>query len=252
MASKIDKEKAKKSIALILDRLKAEADLGELNEYRSVFKKEISLFRRSWAAAYLLMSFDKNSLGFHGNQAEKGRNRRFQPEHRSFGRKQAENNNSAEETPDKNREPQTRQYPLAEDESTRIFISIGRNRRMFPREILGLIISKCGVSRDDIGVIRILENYSFVQVRDAVAEPIINTLNGCIFRGRTLTVNYAKIRRDCEENSWTSADSQSPANDREEIPPEYSDRENTDDNEYPETDESGLDEEDGISKQNQD
>jgi hypothetical protein len=89
--------------------------------------------------------------------------------------------------------------PLPEEESTRIFISIGRNRRVFPREILGLIGAKTQISKDDIGLINILNNYSFVQVRTGVAEEIIAALNGINFRGRTLTVNHARARKD--ENS---------------------------------------------------
>jgi hypothetical protein len=73
-----------------------------------------------------------------------------------------------------------------------LFISIGKNRRLFPREVITLIMSKCSVAREDIGVIRILDNYSFVQVKDTKADEIIATLTGLKFRGRTLTVNYAK------------------------------------------------------------
>jgi hypothetical protein len=85
---------------------------------------------------------------------------------------------------------------LAEEESRRLFISIGRNRRLFPREILGLIITKAQVNREDIGAIRILDSYSFVQVRDTAADAIISALNGAMFRGRTLVVNYARSRRE--------------------------------------------------------
>jgi RNA recognition motif-containing protein len=88
---------------------------------------------------------------------------------------------------------------LTEDESKRLFFSVGRSRRVYPREILGLINAKTAVAREDIGAIRILDNYSFVQVRDSVAEKIIEALNGVNFRGRTLAVNYAKFRKE-EEN----------------------------------------------------
>ena len=67
---------------------------------------------------------------------------------------------------------------------------------MFPREILGLINSRTGLPREAVGSIRILDNYSFVQVRDSAAEQIIEALNGYTFRGRTLAVNYAKSRKD--------------------------------------------------------
>jgi hypothetical protein len=89
---------------------------------------------------------------------------------------------------------------LPEDESTRLFINIGRNRRIFPREILGLIGAKTSVSKDDIGTITILNNYSFVQVRNSVAAELVETLNGLSFRGRTLAVNYAKARKGEDED----------------------------------------------------
>ena len=67
---------------------------------------------------------------------------------------------------------------------------------MFPREILALINARAKVAREDIGIIRILDNYSFVQVRSSAADTVIEALNGQNFRGRALTVNYARSRRE--------------------------------------------------------
>ncbi|MDR2371482.1 MAG: hypothetical protein LBD71_08380, partial [Treponema sp.] len=61
MPLKLDKEKTKKNIAVILDRIKNEADPQLLNEYRSLFRKEVSLFNRSYAAAYLLMLYEQEN-----------------------------------------------------------------------------------------------------------------------------------------------------------------------------------------------
>jgi hypothetical protein len=90
-------------------------------------------------------------------------------------------------------------HVLPEEESSRLFVSIGRNRKVFPREIIGLLNAKARITRDDIGGIRILDNYSFVQVRNAVADAVIKALNGQNFRGRTLTVNYARTKQDDPE-----------------------------------------------------
>ncbi|MDR0442059.1 MAG: hypothetical protein LBH44_01470, partial [Treponema sp.] len=57
-ASQLDKEKAGKNLAAILNRI-SEADPALLDEYRKLFQKEVSLFRRSWAAAWLFMYYDK-------------------------------------------------------------------------------------------------------------------------------------------------------------------------------------------------
>jgi len=171
----IDREKTRKTITLILDKVRTESDSSMLAEYHRLFKKEVSLFHRSKVAAYLLMLCDQ------------GKNLRF--------------SRNISHTPE---EDAPRGPPLAESESKRLFFSVGRSRRIFPRDILGLISAKTSVAREDIGAIRILDNYSFVQVRDTIAETVIKELNGIDFRGRPLTVNYAKSRKDEEGASHFS------------------------------------------------
>ncbi|MDR2476359.1 MAG: DbpA RNA binding domain-containing protein [Treponema sp.] len=191
MSSQFYKEKTRKTIASILDKIKNETDPQLLNQYRILFKKEVSFFKRSWTAAYLLMLFEQGALG-----------RAAGPKNRKSGefRSKVSRGKTAEAKSSACAEGQGEQqrYSLDEEKAKRLFISVGRNRRVFPREILGLINSKTSIPRDDIGTIRILDNYSFVQVRDTVADRIIEALNGLNFRGRTLAVNYAKSRKDGE------------------------------------------------------
>jgi hypothetical protein len=194
MPSQFDQEKIKKNIALILDKVKTEADPQLLNKYRSLFKGEVSLFRRSWTAAYLLMLYDQGVL----NRPEKHRGRKSGGPDRKPDKQGRQDRRVAEKAPaDAASRNDGSRYPsLADEESKRLFISIGRNRRVFPREILGFINAKTQIPREDIGAIRILDNYSFVQVRDSAADTIIEALNGQTFRGRTLSVNYARARKD--------------------------------------------------------
>jgi hypothetical protein len=188
MSVRIDKERTRKTIALVLDKIRTEADPWLLDEYQKLFKKEISLFHRSKAAAYLLMLCDQGkSLRW----ATARRDRRPEEED-SASREGADRESSSSK--------EDGRYPLAENESMRLFFSVGRSRRVFPREILGLINTKTAIPREDIGAIRILDNYSFVQVRTTVAEKIIAALNGLEFRGRPLTVNYARSRRDEDDS----------------------------------------------------
>jgi len=182
-----NREKAKNAVSQILDQIKTEADPDALADYFSIFKKEVSLFNRSKVAAYLLMQYDQ------------GKNLRIRdgaPRSRPHAGPQA--------GPQSTKAPPT--PPIPEEESKRLFFSIGRSRRVFPREILGLITTKTPVAREDVGVIRILDNYSFVQVRDTVAETIIESLNGTMFRGRPLTVNYAKSRSEQDQNHTEEED----------------------------------------------
>ena len=81
---------------------------------------------------------------------------------------------------------------LDPSESSSIFMSIGKSRRIFPRDIITLLIQNADVTRERIGDIRILENYSFVQVMSEDADKIIEKLNNFAYRGRTLSVSYSR------------------------------------------------------------
>jgi hypothetical protein len=193
MSFKFDREKTRKKIGFVLEDIKTKADPLLLDQYRRLFKQEVSFFRRSWAAAYLLMLYDQDEK-FRGAAANSGRRS-------PGGRKPADSAAQGDGT----KQPRPAEA-LPEEEARQLFINIGRNRRVFPREILGLIYSKASVSREDIGVIRILDNYSFVQVRDSVADTIIEALDGKSFRGKFLTVNYAHPRREEEGGDTESQD----------------------------------------------
>jgi hypothetical protein len=195
MPLKFDREKAKQKIARVLDKVTTEADPQLLSAYRGLFKKEVSFFRRSWAAAYLLMLYDQGTPDARNDRAAGGSQKNRTPDRNP----RQEPRSEAPRTAPHDEERRSQGNPptiLAEDESRRLFVSIGRNRHLFPREILGLIITRAQVSREDIGAIRILDSYSFVQVRDTVADTIIEALNGTMFRGRTLAVNYARSKRE--------------------------------------------------------
>ena len=58
--------------------------------------------------------------------------------------------------------------------------------------LLGLLISVAGIDRDRIGDIRVLANYSFVQLFAEDAEKAINVINGYDYRGRKLAVSYSR------------------------------------------------------------
>jgi hypothetical protein len=200
MASRIEREKVKRQIAQIMDKIQTEADPLLLNQYRSLIKKEVSFFRRSYVAAYLLMLSDQNGTGRfasgRGGRANgpSGKSNGDQNSRSNRSRKSSGADSAEGQRPDRSEPREPKVYPLAEEESVRLFVSVGRSRRVFPREILGLINAKTTISRDDIGAIRILDNYSFVQVRTTVADTIIEALNGQTFRGRPLSVNYARSR----------------------------------------------------------
>lgn len=82
------------------------------------------------------------------------------------------------------------------DRFTTLFISIGKNRRVYPRDLVSLFMSNLKIGRSDIGAIKVFDNYSFLDVSLDHASDAISTLSGSNFRGRRITVNRARKKND--------------------------------------------------------
>ncbi|WP_407425197.1 DbpA RNA binding domain-containing protein [Treponema sp.] len=212
----IDLDQAANYLKDVVSKVKANPD--ELEALKKVFKKNVPLTMRSYVAAYLLKNssgaiFRFNKFGgeredFHANREEK------------FNRFER-NESAAEETSStevrENRERFTR-VQIPEDSAEVVFVSIGRNRRVFPRDLVGLFISVAGIEKERIGDIRVLANYSFVQLFKEDAEKAISALNGHVYRGRPLSVSYSKQREegdfaDSEEESIDNYENNEPVPD---------------------------------------
>ena len=76
----------------------------------------------------------------------------------------------------------------------RLFVSVGRNRRVRPDDLTSLISASVPVERSEFGAIRILDSYSFIEVPEGVAEETIAALSGTSFKGRRITVDYARSK----------------------------------------------------------
>ena len=195
----MNEESIRNRIRILLDEIQNKTDPVMLNRCRSIFRQEVSFFHRSYMAAYLLLlaegsdqTMEKSSELPADNVSRSGSSGGKKGFFRDKQAKKARSESLSDET--RSEAPRV----LSEEESVQLFVSIGRNRKVFPREILALIIARAKIGREDIGMIRVLDNYSFVQVRSDVSDTIIEALHGTAFRGRTLTVNYARSR---EENN---------------------------------------------------
>ncbi|MCR4821831.1 MAG: DbpA RNA binding domain-containing protein [Treponema sp.] len=186
----IDLDQAADYLKDLVSKVKANPD--ELEALKKVFKKNVPLTLRSYVAAYLLknaggaifrFSNHKDREDFRSNREER------------FNRSEEKSEDTA--VASEPRERFTRVQIPAEEAET-VFVSIGRNRRVYPRDLVGLFISVAGLEKEKIGDIRVLANYSFVQLFKDDAEKAIATLNGHIYRGRALSVSYSK-QRDGEE-----------------------------------------------------
>ena len=183
-----------------VQQVKTQEDVDTLIQLKKVFKKNVPFTLRGYLSAYLLKVATGNAR------------RPFVPRH---GRENFERDNFSKDNYHSRRDEGRREFsPNADGESrheprprveidpaqaTTIFIGIGRNRRVFPRDLVGLLISAAGLERDRIGDIRVLANYSFVQVFTEDADKAINALNGYDYRGRKLSVSYSRQKDDDED-----------------------------------------------------
>ena len=177
MSNKIrieDEEQLISSLKDLIEAIKTQENPEELNLYRRIFKKAVPLTMRSYVAAYLI------------KQAGIGGSRIYKKDNRNGLGKGTFKQNSAR--------PSRPKVILAEEESTSLFIGVGRKRGIFPKDIITLLIQGAGISREHIGDIRILDNYCFVQVMQA--ETIIEKLNNSYYRGKNLTVSHSRRPED--------------------------------------------------------
>lgn len=221
MKSKENKEAIKAQVNDFLknavNQIRSGEDPYELNEYRKIFRKNVPFSLRSYFAAWILkyiaegkplpriQSMDKGKYKdrtdrFSGKSFPKGEKRsvsdRVKPDFQESADTH-ENSRHEEKSGFENSHP-----VLPEEASSTLFISIGKNRRVFPRDIISLILQNVEMDRDHIGDIRILDNYSFVQVITEDAGKIIEALTDFEYRGKKLNVSYSR-KKDDETGSVT-------------------------------------------------
>jgi hypothetical protein len=94
--------------------------------------------------------------------------------------------------------PEARAETRGDGEFAQLFVSIGRNRRVYARDLSALFTEKLALGTGDLGSVRVFEKYSFVDIVPAKAEEAINRLSGTELKGRTITVNFAKKKEEKE------------------------------------------------------
>ena len=201
----------------IVQKIRTEEDPLELNAYRRLFRMAVPFTLRSYFASYLLKqlfsgkSSGRNVLPPRNDRMPRG-NRKDKLETKPVRQEESKRTKPGEsrrpegrpvevkvqESPRGNPEPRISEprIVLAEDVSTTLFLSIGRNRRVYPRDLIGLIMQNVDIEREHIGEIRVLDNYSFVQVITEDAEKIISKLNDFEYRGRKMAVSYSRKREE--------------------------------------------------------
>ncbi len=82
--------------------------------------------------------------------------------------------------------------PQAASGMQTVFINIGKNRKVYHKDLFRLIQKTLDVDAEKIGTIKVLGNYSFVDMEPSAAAAAVEKMDGTMFRGKKLTVNFAR------------------------------------------------------------
>ncbi len=77
---------------------------------------------------------------------------------------------------------------------TTLFVSIGRRRKVHPRDLLKLFQKALDIKSTEIGPIKVLDNYSFIDLNEKLSIKAVEKMNGMEYRGRKISVDFAKKR----------------------------------------------------------
>ena len=193
------------------DKVRTSENVDLLSDLNKLFKKNVPLTVRKYVIAYLLKEALKHYHPF-GNRRDRfernerfdrnERNNRNRQERKDFRQERAERTEAPAETTEtpatEEERPRHPRVEIPEDQATSIFISIGKNRRVYPRDLVGILIAIAGIDRERIGDIKVLANYSFVQLYTEDAQTAIDKLNGYDYRGRKLAVSYSRQKSDAD------------------------------------------------------
>jgi len=76
----------------------------------------------------------------------------------------------------------------------RLFITVGREQKISPGDLVKLIAEKTGLSGKVIGNIKIMEKFTFVEVPRDSAEKVIDALQRSMVGGRKISAAPARPR----------------------------------------------------------
>lgn len=155
-------KKAQEAAENLIRHIKTVEPPETLKEYRRLFKKTIPWNLRTWVGSYLFKEYiQKNS---------RSPRKSFND---SPGRKSAGTTGTRGNT---------------------LHINIGKNRRIFPKDITQILVESGDLKNEDVVDIRIFPKYSFITLVPSSVEKAIKTLQGAEFRGFKINVSLAKPR----------------------------------------------------------
>ena len=205
----INEEQTAEFLEASVEKITTEEDIDTLVELAKLFKKYVPLSRRKYVIAYMLKESLKHFRFFGRGGRNAGRynskkDRDFKNDYKKdFNNSYKSDYKTTENATTDSIAEERPHHPRVEidpDKATSIFVSIGKNRRVYPRDLVGLIVAVGGIDRERIGDIKVLANYSFVQLYTEDCQTVIDKLNGYDYRGRKLAVSFSRQKSDVDES----------------------------------------------------
>lgn len=192
--TEIPSEDIGSALERMVHTVREDEDPDELKVYRALFKKHVPFNLRGYLVGYMIKALVAREST---SPAARTPAQRTPAPPTSTARTPAPPTSGPR--PQDRAEASRRQRREAEPAPAanglrRLFVSVGRNRRVRPDDLTSLISAAVPVERSEFGAIRILDSYSFIEVPEGVAEETIAALSGTSFKGRRITVDFARSK----------------------------------------------------------
>lgn len=79
------------------------------------------------------------------------------------------------------------------NEITKIYLNVGKKKKIRPGDIVGGILSISGISAENIGIIDVRDNFTYVDILDGKGELVINALKDITIKGKKVKAEEANI-----------------------------------------------------------
>jgi ATP-dependent RNA helicase DeaD len=164
---------------------------GELGQFRAVVESLADEFDLMDIALGAIKMGHEASLGGSDDDQEEipeahfapDRGRRERPDKRSGGRQERGRASSSGGGPHG-------QLPNV----TRLYISLGRNAKIRPKDLVGAITGEAGIRGNQIGSIQIAQRFSIVEVASDVADQVMDALRAGSVKGKKVKVSPERER----------------------------------------------------------
>jgi len=90
--------------------------------------------------------------------------------------------------------PQSGEGP--EPGMVKLFLSLGKNQRINPGDIVGMLHNECHLERGTVGRIQLFPNFSLIEVAEGEASRAIESASNATLRGLTFKIDYDRGPRD--------------------------------------------------------